>query len=158
MSKEHKIKEAILEAARTGARLAIIGELSKLYERLSSEGKINQSRIAERLGVTRQHISRLLSGPGSNNWTINKIGELLAAMDAEIARVDMKPSDEVLPSNEFHAWLEKNFKWDVKHRQLQDSESPTQATAIPLDTEKPLAPKVKVNRLSTPLYSIRTSG
>ena len=102
-----KLSEAALDNARTHAQLAIIGEVAKLYERLSEEGVINQSRIAEKLGVSRQHISQLLSGPASNNWTLNKVGELLAAMDAAISRIkEMKPLDEISPSNEYHSWLE----------------------------------------------------
>lgn len=89
--------------ARTEARLAIIGAVTKLYEELVASGKINQSRIAERLGVSRSRISRLLSGPG--NWTIDTVGDLLAAMDSKITDVHVRPLAEIAVPNTLHDWL-----------------------------------------------------
>jgi hypothetical protein len=42
-----KISEAALARARAETRLSILGEFSKLYERLSEEKGINQSRISK---------------------------------------------------------------------------------------------------------------
>jgi predicted XRE-type DNA-binding protein len=107
MTRDAKLSESQLERARTDTRLTIIGALTQLIERLSEDGTLNQSRIAERLGVSRQAISRLLSGPAHNNWTIDKIGELLAAMDARIYRMDMRLINEMPLANEIHPWREK---------------------------------------------------
>lgn len=154
---ETKIPESILDNARTDARLAIIGEVTKLYERLAAAGLTNQSRIAERLGVSRQYISRLLSGPESNNWTLNKIGELLAAMDAAIARVEMRPVSELSPPNMFHEWLEPKIgHWRVDHHpRAHRAPLPPRENA---ETEQPLAPRVRVDRLESSIDAMRTSG
>jgi transcriptional regulator with XRE-family HTH domain len=142
MSKDEKLSESALDNARTHARLSIIGEVSKLYERLLSEGVVNQSRIAERLGVSRQHISQLLSGPGGNNWTLNKVGELLAAMDAAITRIEMKPTSEISPSNEYHAWLEPKIA--IERLQTKAAGSKEQVESKPLMvTERPSTPRLR---------------
>jgi predicted XRE-type DNA-binding protein len=103
-----RLTRAELERARTHARLAVIGEVTKLLERLTAEGVLNQSRIAERLGVSRQHISDLMSGPAHNNWTLDKIGELLAAMDARITKIEMRVTTEIPHSVEVYPWAEHN--------------------------------------------------
>lgn len=105
MSKEAKIPESELERVKTDTRLAIIGELTKLYERLAAEG-VNKSRLAERLGVSRAYISQLLSAPEDQNWTLDTLSELLAALEARITRIDMTPVNELPPTNEIHPWLE----------------------------------------------------
>lgn len=97
------ISKARRTYARTEARLTIIGAVTKLYEELAASGKVNQSRIAERLGVSRSRISRLLSGPG--NWTIDTVGDLLAAMDGKITDVRVRPTDEITIPNAKHEWL-----------------------------------------------------
>jgi predicted XRE-type DNA-binding protein len=101
-----KLSAADLERARTDTRLAVIGEVTNLFERLYASGEINQSRMAERLGVTRQAVSKLLSGPAQKNWTIDTLSELLAAMHARVSRIEMAPLDELPAANEIHPWLE----------------------------------------------------
>jgi DNA-binding phage protein len=90
-------------AARMDARLAITGAVGRLFERLANEGGLNQSRIAERLGLSRARVSRMLSNPG--NWTLDSVGDLLLAMGARITRVDVEPISEIPPSNYVHPWL-----------------------------------------------------
>ncbi len=104
------LAKAEVTRAKTDTRLAIIGAVTKLYEYVSAAHSLNQSRIADRLGVSRSHISQLLSGPGHKNWTLDTIGELLAAMNARITRLEIKPVDEISPANEIHPWLESDAR------------------------------------------------
>lgn len=101
-------KEALSAAqkahARTLARLSVVGAVAKLYEELRETEGLNQSRLAERLGCSRSHISRLLSGPG--NWTLDTVGDLLAAMDAELTKVEAVRVQDIPSPNYAHAWVE----------------------------------------------------
>jgi DNA-binding phage protein len=90
-------------AARMDARLAITGAVGRLFERLANDGRLNQSRIAERLGLSRARVSRMLSSPG--NWTLDTVGDLLLAMNARITRVDVEMISEIPPTNYLHPWL-----------------------------------------------------
>lgn len=105
MTKVAKVSKAELSRAKADTRLAIIGELAKLIERLIESGW-TQTRIAERLGVSRAHISQLLSAPEDQNWTIDTLASLLAAVKARITRIEMRLLDEIPPVNETHPWLE----------------------------------------------------
>ncbi|MBL8663671.1 MAG: helix-turn-helix transcriptional regulator [Candidatus Odyssella sp.] len=105
MSKVQRVSRAELSRARTDTRLAIIGELTKLIDRLTEAGW-TQTQIAERLGVSRAHISQLLSAPEDQNWTLDTLASLLAAARARITRIEMRFLDEIPPVNEVHPWLE----------------------------------------------------
>jgi len=103
MAQTDEISPAKRAAARIDARLAITGAVGHLFERLAKEGGLNQSRIADRLGLSRARISKILSNPG--NWTLDTVGDLLAAMDGRITRVDVENILDVPPSNYVHQWL-----------------------------------------------------
>ena len=101
---DKKMTEAAKAYARTETRLAVAGEVVRLFEELEKDKTINQSRLAERLGVSRAHVSKLLSGSG--NWTLDTIADLLAGMDARLTRVEAKPLARIARVNARHGWLE----------------------------------------------------
>lgn len=99
-----KISKAERAAARMDARLAIAGAVVARYEELAREKGLTRSAIAERLGCSRAHVSRLLSGNG--NWTLDTVGDLLAAMDAHLATVTVADTAAAPATNEVHPWTE----------------------------------------------------
>lgn len=99
-----KLSAAQKAHARTLARLTVVGAVANLYEELREREGLNQSRLAERLGCSRSHVSRLLSGPG--NWTLDTVGDLLAAMDAKLTRVEATRVQDIPAPNYAHPWTE----------------------------------------------------
>ena len=67
-------------------RNRVFEAIHKLYIRLADEGKINQKRLAKRLGKNKTQINRWLSEP--SNLTLDSISDLLLAMNAEITDFD----------------------------------------------------------------------
>ena len=88
---------------RTETRLAIAGAVVRLFEELEKEKKLNQVALADRLGVSRSRVSKLVTAPG--NWTLDTVADLLAAMDAKLTAVDVKLRSEIPFPNALHDWL-----------------------------------------------------
>ena len=63
-------------------RNRVFEAIHMLYLRLAKEGKINQKKLAKRLGKNKAQINRWLSEP--SNLTLDSISDLLLAMNAEI--------------------------------------------------------------------------
>ena len=96
---DQKLSESAKAYSRVETRLAIAGEIVRLFE----NGTISQSDLAERLGVSRARVSKILTAPG--NWTLNTIADLLAGMDARLTKVEAKPRSEIAQPNSRHDWL-----------------------------------------------------
>ena len=106
---------------RTETRLAIAGAVVRLFEELEKEKKLNQAALADRLGVSRSRVSKLVTAPG--NWTLDTVADLLAAMDAKLTAVDVKLRSEIPSPNALHDWpipkVEKHsppFSYHMKAR------------------------------------------
>ncbi len=100
---DEPVSEAEKAYARMDARLAIANEVVRLFEKLEAEGKMTQSRLARRLGVSRSRISKLLTG--RDNWTLDTVADLLAGMDARLTVVEAKPCAQIVRRNWQHDWL-----------------------------------------------------
>jgi len=61
---------------------AVYEEVIKAVEKSAAQCGTTRSGIAENLGYSKAHISRLLSGP--SNWTLDTVSNLLFAIDAEM--------------------------------------------------------------------------
>jgi len=61
---------------------SVYEEVIKAVEKAAAECGTTRSGIADNLGYSKAHISRLLSGP--SNWTLDTISNLLYAIDAEM--------------------------------------------------------------------------
>ena len=114
-----KISEAKKAYARTETRLAVVGEIVRLFEKLEKDRVINQTRLAERLGISRSRVSKLLTG--SDNWTLDTVADLLAGMDARLTRVEAKPVSNLARANIRHDWLEPKFVDPVVSKQFPSS-------------------------------------
>lgn len=66
------------------------GEIQKAYSEEKAAGKINQSRLADALGVSRSVVSRRLRG--IQNLTLRSIAEMAWALDREIVFEFKKPA------------------------------------------------------------------
>lgn len=111
---QRKISKAERAAARMDARLAIAGAVVARYEELAREKGLTRSAIADRLGCSRAHISRLLAGNG--NWTLDTVGDLLVAMDAHVASVTVVETEAVPARNGAHPWTETLGPSDITAR------------------------------------------
>jgi predicted XRE-type DNA-binding protein len=87
---------------RTETRLAIAGAIVRLFEDLEKEKKLNQAALADRLGVSRARVSKLVTAPG--NWTLDTVADLLAAMEAKLTNVDVKLRAQIPCPNALHDW------------------------------------------------------
>lgn len=61
---------------------SVYEEVIKAVEKAAAECGTTRSGIADNLGYSKAHISRLLSGP--SNWTLDTVSNLLYALDAEM--------------------------------------------------------------------------
>ena len=97
------LTQAERAAARADARMMVIGHVLELYERLVEQDGLTQVQVAERLGVSRALVSRLVAGSG--NWTLDTVGDLLGAMDARIINVEVRRLSELQRLNSRHDLL-----------------------------------------------------
>ena len=101
-----KLTAAERAYARTETRLLVADAIITLFRKLAERGEINQTRLAERLGVSRAYISKQLGSPG--NWTLDTVGDLLAAMDSRLTMIEADKIENIPASNRFYALNQEN--------------------------------------------------
>lgn len=111
---------------RAETRLAIAGAIVRLFEDLEKQKKLNQTALAERLGVSRARVHKLVTAPG--NWTLDTVADLLAAMDAKLINVEVKHIEDILDPTAFNDWLiatDKKLPVSPRPYHLETPEQPT---------------------------------
>lgn len=94
MGKSKKSISASRSAARVDARLAIVGAVTWAYaKRKKQNPNLTLETVAGKLGVSKQQVSRWLSGPG--NWTLDTVGDLLYALDMRVNEMDVRPRENL---------------------------------------------------------------
>ena len=73
------------EYAQERCIVAITEAIGEAMERAG----VNRTQLAERLGVTKGHVSNLLSG--AHNMTLRSLGDLLWACDLEVVDLKLAP-------------------------------------------------------------------
>jgi len=104
--KARKISAAERAYTRTETRLLVADAIIALFRKLADRGEINQTRLAERLGVSRAYISKQLTSPG--NWTLDTVGDLLAAMDSRLTKIEADKVENIPMSNRFYNLSQEN--------------------------------------------------
>jgi DNA-binding phage protein len=90
--------------ARTDTRLKIVGAVMWAFKKAKkSNPALTQEAIAQKLGVSKQQVSKWLTGPG--NWTLETVADLLHAMDLKVEDLKVVPVGDHKQTNFRHEWL-----------------------------------------------------
>jgi DNA-binding phage protein len=90
--------------ARTDTRLKIVGAVMWAFKKAKKANPaLTQEVIAQKLGVSKQQVSKWLTGPG--NWTLETVADLLQAMDLKVEDLKVVPIGDHKQVNFRHEWL-----------------------------------------------------
>ncbi|HEY5105149.1 MAG TPA: helix-turn-helix transcriptional regulator [Caulobacteraceae bacterium] len=113
--------------ARTAVRLQVAGAVWDVFDRLRAQGR-TQDWLAARLGKSKARVSRLMNGPG--NWTMDTLGDLLAAMDARVVDIDVRLNADIdsASPNQDHPWLDAPTRQGGEAAQVSETGEAFRAT------------------------------